>query len=70
MSGRSGISAEGVHMQALECMETWPLMNKNKVEDSQVYLPVEEFAQLEDERVKTAAQKVCPYLSLYDDFLL
>lgn len=33
-------------------------MNKNKVEDSQVYLPVEEFTKLEDDRVKSLAQKV------------
>jgi histone-lysine N-methyltransferase SETD2 len=39
-------------------METWPLMNKNKVEDSQVFLPVEEFSKLEDERIKSLAQKV------------
>ncbi|KXN83993.1 Histone-lysine N-methyltransferase, H3 lysine-36 specific [Leucoagaricus sp. SymC.cos] len=43
---------------ALECMDTWPLMNKNKVEDSQVYLPVEEFVKLEDERAKSLAQKL------------
>ncbi len=33
-------------VQVLECMESWPLMNKNKVEDSQVYLPVEDFIKL------------------------
>jgi histone-lysine N-methyltransferase SETD2 len=50
-------------------METWPLMNKNKVEDSQVHIPVEGFSKLEDERVKLLAQKVrlinqipCSYL--------
>ncbi|KAF9451333.1 hypothetical protein P691DRAFT_663480 [Macrolepiota fuliginosa MF-IS2] len=43
---------------ALECMEKWPLMNKNKVEDSQVWLPVEEFTKLEDEKVKILAQKL------------
>ncbi|KAJ3572195.1 hypothetical protein NP233_g3246 [Leucocoprinus birnbaumii] len=43
---------------SLECMERWPLMNKNKVEDSQVYLPVEEFTKLEDEKTRLLAQKL------------
>jgi len=33
-------------------------MNKNKVEDSQVYIPVGEFTLFEDEKVKILAQKV------------
>jgi len=45
-------------LQALQCMERWPLMNKNKVEDSQVYIPVGESTQFEDEKVKLLAQKV------------
>lgn len=48
-----------VIIQALQCLETWPLMNKNKVEDSQIFLPVEEFAMLGDEKVKKIAQRVC-----------
>ncbi|XP_006455768.1 hypothetical protein AGABI2DRAFT_76781 [Agaricus bisporus var. bisporus H97] len=43
---------------ALQCLETWPLMNKNKVEDSQIFLPVEEFAMLGDEKIKKIAQRL------------
>lgn len=46
-------------MQTLQCLETWPLMNKNKVEDSQIILHVKEFITLEDEKVKKIAQRVC-----------
>jgi len=39
-------------------MEKWPLMNKNKVEDSQVYIPVGSFIKFEDGKIKLLAQKV------------
>ncbi|KAH9476999.1 Histone-lysine N-methyltransferase, H3 lysine-36 specific [Psilocybe cubensis] len=41
---------------ALECMKTWPLVNRNKVQDSKVHVPVEACAALENEVVKTLAQ--------------
>lgn len=44
--------------QALECMSVWPLLNRNKVEDSKVSVPVRTCAELEDETVKGLAQKV------------
>ncbi|KAJ3515007.1 hypothetical protein NLJ89_g2034 [Agrocybe chaxingu] len=42
----------------LECMQTWPLQNRNKVQDSKVHVPVEACAALEDEKVKSLAQKL------------
>ncbi|KAF8804407.1 hypothetical protein BYT27DRAFT_7107098 [Phlegmacium glaucopus] len=41
---------------ALECMSTWPLLNRNKVQDSKVHVPVEACAALENEVVKSLAQ--------------
>ena len=45
-------------LKALECMVTWPLLNRNKVQDSKVNVPVEVCAGLENETIKTTAQKV------------
>ncbi|CAA7262089.1 unnamed protein product [Cyclocybe aegerita] len=42
----------------LECMQTWPLQNRNKVQDSKVHVPVEACAALEDEKIKSLAQKL------------
>jgi hypothetical protein len=39
-------------------MLTWPLLHKNKVEDSKVSVPVGLYAQSENEVVKALAQKV------------
>lgn len=39
-------------------MLTWPLLHKNKVEDSKVSVPVSTYAQSENEVVKALAQKV------------
>lgn len=39
-------------------MLTWPLLHKNKVEDSKVHIPVSVFAESEDERIKGLAQQV------------
>jgi len=39
-------------------MTRWPLLNRNKVLDSTVHVPVESCAALENETVKTLAQKV------------
>jgi len=39
-------------------MLTWPLLHKNKVEDSKVSIPVSLYAQSEDPVVKALAQKV------------
>lgn len=40
-------------------MSTWPLLNRNKVQDSKVHVPVEACAAHENEVVKSLAQKVC-----------
>lgn len=40
-------------------MSTWPLLNRNKVQDSKVHVPVEACAVHENEVVKSLAQKVC-----------
>lgn len=39
-------------------MLTWPLLHKNKVEDSKVSVPVSLCAQSENEVVKALAQEV------------
>lgn len=39
-------------------MTTWPLLNRNKVLDSKVHVPVESFVSLENETVKNLAEKV------------
>lgn len=50
-----------LHHQALECMTAWPLMNRNKVQDSKVHIPVEACAAMDNEAVKSLAQAVsCP----------
>ncbi|KAF5314386.1 hypothetical protein D9619_011795 [Psilocybe cf. subviscida] len=43
---------------SLECMTKWPLLNRNKVQDSKVFVPVEKCAALEDEAIKTLAQSL------------
>ena len=45
-------------------MKTWPLLNRNKVQDSKVHIPVEACAALEEEGIKTLAQSVRQYNSL------
>lgn len=41
-------------------MCTWPLLARNKVEDSKINLPVQRYAEsAEDEKMKAVAQKVC-----------
>ncbi|KZP33283.1 SET domain-containing protein [Athelia psychrophila] len=44
---------------ALESMLTWPLLHRNKVEDSRVHLPVSTLATSDDdERIKSLAQRL------------
>jgi [histone H3]-lysine36 N-trimethyltransferase len=42
----------------MECMTAWPLLQRNKVEDSKVSIPVEACAKSENETCKTLAEKV------------
>ena len=39
-------------------MTTWPLIQRNKVEDSQVNIPVETCAESDNEGLSTLAKKV------------
>jgi hypothetical protein len=50
-------------IKVLECMSTWPLAFRNKVEDSQVLVPVKVCAESENESIKTLAQGVSPFRS-------
>lgn len=54
-------SNNSIYLKALECMVTWPLLNRNKVQDSKVDVPVGVCAGLENETIKTTAQKVCSF---------
>lgn len=47
-------------------MIAWPLLNRNKVEDSKVIVPVQACASLEHEGIVAKAQKV----SIVDDLFL
>jgi [histone H3]-lysine36 N-trimethyltransferase len=50
-------------------MTTWPLLQRNKVDDSKITVPVTVCTQSEDETVKDLAQKVCFYfISSFVDF--
>jgi hypothetical protein len=49
-------------------MTSWPLLNRNKVIDSTVHVPVESCAALENETVKRLAQKVAIWLLLDTSF--
>ncbi|KAF8889066.1 hypothetical protein BD779DRAFT_1439557, partial [Infundibulicybe gibba] len=54
---------------ALRCMSTWPLLNRNKVEDSKVSVPVRACTVLDSESVKELAQKLLDHwdtLPLYN----
>ena len=57
LEGCQGITGLTVP-QALECMTTWPLIQRNKVEDSQVTEPVEICAQSDNEGLATLAKQV------------
>ncbi|KAI0248399.1 hypothetical protein BJV78DRAFT_1379249 [Lactifluus subvellereus] len=43
-------------MLAIDCMSTWPLISRNKVEDSKVSVPVERCTESENTVLKKAAQ--------------
>ncbi|KAM6493353.1 histone methyltransferase [Amanita muscaria] len=46
----------------LQCMSTWPIMNRNKVEDSRVIVHVQAFSELEENedntKIRTLAQQL------------
>ena len=41
--------------QAMECMKSWPLIQRNKVEDSKVFVPVDTLKTSENETVSALA---------------
>ena len=43
---------------SLECMMNWPLIQRNKVEDSKISEPVKKCAELENETVSKLAKEV------------
>jgi len=53
---RDNVESDG--SQAIECMMTWPLIQRNKVEDSKVNVPVQTCAQSENQGLAELAQKV------------
>lgn len=42
----------------MEVMMTWPLIQRNKVEDSKVHFPVQECAQSDNEGLAALAKKL------------
>ena len=47
-----------MNLLVLQCVEVWPLLHRNKVEDSKIEEPVQQCAQSQDERLKALAEKV------------
>lgn len=47
-----------INILALECMMAWPLMTRNKVEDSKIHVPVGALAQSENETVASLAKRL------------
>lgn len=44
---------------SLECMMNWPLIQRNKVEDSKITEPVQKCASSDNEVVSNLAKEVC-----------
>ena len=45
-------------LKALECMTNWPLLARNKVDDSRITVPVQACSDSENEVIKVLAKKV------------
>ncbi|EIW76613.1 SET domain-containing protein [Coniophora puteana RWD-64-598 SS2] len=52
---------EDIVLTALECMVNWPLIQRNKVDDSKIRIPVQNCLNLENETIKGLAQKLLDY---------
>ena len=50
-------------VQVMECISTWPLMHRNKVEDSGIEEPIKAFTTSEQEGLKSLAERVRIYQS-------
>ena len=57
-SSSSTLSRTLTSFQAMECMQTWPLIQRNKVEDSQVDRSVQQLSMFDNETVATLAKAV------------
>jgi hypothetical protein len=44
--------------QVIDCMSTWPLISRNKVEDSKVSVPIERCTESDNIVLKKAAEDV------------
>ncbi|TFY77026.1 hypothetical protein EWM64_g6986, partial [Hericium alpestre] len=55
-----------MRLLAIECMSTWPLINRNKVDDSKINMPVQACAESDDENLKKAAQELLDKWSLLE----
>lgn len=51
-----------VFFQAIECMMSWPLIQRNKVEDSKVNVPVKKCTESENVVLAELATKVGSFL--------
>ncbi|KAH7920227.1 hypothetical protein BV22DRAFT_1040094 [Leucogyrophana mollusca] len=47
-----------ITIATLQCMANWPLIQRNKVDDSKIRIPVQSCAQSENEAMKELAQKL------------
>ncbi|TFY70770.1 hypothetical protein EVG20_g2227 [Dentipellis fragilis] len=47
-----------IRLLAVECMARWPLISRNKVEDSKIAIPVEACAKSDNEMLKKAAEEL------------
>lgn len=45
-------------IQILESLPTWPLINRNKVEDSKIEVPMQAFVEGHNENLKNLAEQV------------
>ena len=59
----AGSLVADIRQQAMECMSTWPLIQRNKVEDSKVNVPVRLCAESDNEVVSALAKRVCSALN-------
>lgn len=46
------------NLQAIDCMGTWPLISRNKVEDSKVSVPIQRCTESDNVVLKKAAEDV------------
>lgn len=57
-SNRRCLESVVILLQVLESLKNWPLLTKNKVEDSKIEEPVRECVKSDNERLRTLAEEV------------